>query len=182
LSCPSVSGSYLECQYALKSFGIPENILPMDSNGKSLDTTEFNFFLEQQKEVEHTQAENRQNDLALNLTRIDFPLAVDVLLGRGRPFQEFPGNMRLAVIVDLHRERYQSAMHGEKLKICAEVVHMIKVSGGRFLKQNESKDGWEEVGEVIAYDKVSHSFRTPSKRNAPRQLAMDGEGPMDFAS
>jgi hypothetical protein len=175
--CPFISGSYLECQYALKSFGIPVDFLPMDSNGKSLDTTQFKKFLEQQKE-----AENIQRDLALTLARIDFPSTRDVLLGRGRPFQDFPGNLRLAVIVDLHRERYYSAVHGEKSMISAEVVRIVKVSGGRFLKQNESKDGWEEVGDIIANGKVSHSFRTLPKRNEPKHLAINEEGPMIFAA
>jgi hypothetical protein len=176
LSYPSVSGSYLEFQYALKSFGIPADFLPIASNGKSLDTTAFKKFLEQQKE-----AENRQKDLDFTLARINFPLARDVLLGRGRPFQQFPGNLRLAVIIDLHRERYHSAKHGEKLVICTEVVQIVKVSGGRFLEQNESKDGWEEVGEFIACRKVSHGFRTLTKRSAPSQLAMGGGGLFNFA-
>jgi hypothetical protein len=177
LSYPSVSGSYLEFQYALKSFGIPVDILPMDSDGKSLDTTEFKKFLEQQKE-----AESRQRDLDLTLARINFPLARDVLLGRGRPFQDFPGNLRLASIIDLHRERFQLGIYGEKLVICTEVVHIVKVSGGRFLKRNESKDGWEEVGDIIANEKVSHSFRTSNKRNAPSQLAINGGGSRNFAA
>jgi hypothetical protein len=149
----------------------------MDSNGKSLDTTAFQKFLEQQKEAEH-----RQRDLSLALARIYFPLTRDVVMGRGRPFQEFPGNVRLRMNIDLDRERYESAMHGEKLRMCAEVVHMMKASGGRFLKQNESKDGWEEVGEGVALDKVSHTFRSQTKRNAPRPLAKNGEGAMIFAT
>jgi hypothetical protein len=38
------------------------------------------------------------------------------------------------------------------------------------------------VGEVIANDKVSHSFRTLPKRNAPKHLAINEEGPMIFAA
>ena len=47
--------------------------------------------------------------------------------------------------------------------------------GGRFLKRHEDGIGWTEVSYRAARDKVSHSFRTKTKRHdTPRSVDLVG--------
>lgn len=65
----------------------------------------------------------------------------------------------------MNRDRYQRAARGAKHAICEEIVDIVKASGGRFLKRDESSVGWVETNDEIARDKVSHGFRTKTRRN-----------------
>jgi hypothetical protein len=96
---------------------------------------------------------------------VSYPVTNDVLLGRGRPFQEFPGNVRLALLIDKYRERYFTAGRCDKAIISQHLVDTIKESKGRFLKKTTDSEGWVEVSDDVARDKVSHGFRTKTRRN-----------------
>ena len=70
------------------------------------------------------------------------PTHYDVLLGRGRPFQSWPGNKRLHTVVDMYKPRYTNAKRHEKTEISEEIVLFIKSTGkekvgrcGRFLRR-----------------------------------------------
>jgi hypothetical protein len=70
------------------------------------------------------------------------PTQYDVLLGRGRPFQSWPGNKRLHTVVDLYKPRYSKAKRHEKTEMAEEIVMFIKTTGrdkvgrcGRFLRR-----------------------------------------------
>jgi hypothetical protein len=65
-----------------------------------------------------------------------YPLANDVLLGRGHPFQEFPGNFCMTEIVDAHSDEFKPVGKFQKMAISSKVVQLIKESkGGHFLKR-----------------------------------------------
>jgi hypothetical protein len=86
------------------------------------------------------------------------PLPNDVLLGRGRPIQDRPGNIRFRDMLDKHLDKYEQDEKGVKAKVSAYIVHIVNEEGGRFLK--ELKDGgWVEIDEAAARKKVSHAFR-----------------------
>ena len=87
------------------------------------------------------------------------PLPNDILLGRGKPVQNRPGNVRFREMIDKHVDKYDEGETGNKIIVSANVVRILKEKGGRFLK--ELKDGgWFEVDEATARGKVSHAFRT----------------------
>jgi hypothetical protein len=87
------------------------------------------------------------------------PLPNDVLLGRGKPIQERPGNVRFRDMLDRHIDNYAQGEKGAKAKMSAYIVRIVNEEGGRFLKQLED-GGWVEVDEATARAKVSHAFRT----------------------
>jgi hypothetical protein len=61
-------------------------------------------------------------------------------------------------VVDLHRDKYQQATERfDKTCISLDVVKTTQESKGRFLQR--TPEGWEEVSDVVARDKVSHSLR-----------------------
>ena len=164
----SLTGSHLEGSYALKSFGIPAEHLPVDKiTGQYLDNTWLNEnYLVERKRLEDEQLARRQN----YDEEVIVPTGKDCLLGRGRPFQEHVGNVRLAAMIDQHRAEFSEAgtTYGQKTKVCDTIVNLIHESGGRFLRHKTSDplDGWEVVDSDIARDKVSHGFRVKRmKRN-----------------
>ena len=97
---------------------------------------------------------------------IEFPTSQDILLGRGRPYQEYPGNLALSEIIEQHRQRYQLANRFEKTCISKMVVQIVKEQrGARFLQRaGEDSKEWEEVSDSVAREKVSHGFRTKTRR------------------
>lgn len=148
-------GSRLECEYALKSFGI------------DIDTLRTSPSASVQKWLERCKSFDKIHRDELR-TRI-LPRPNDVLLGRGRPFQLYSGNLALTAKIDENRARYATAKKMHKKTITIEIVERIHESGGRFLRKNSGKNGnmaWEEVDFETARLKVSHSFRTTSKGNA----------------
>ena len=63
----------------------------------------------------------------------------DVILGRGKPFQNWPGNQFMLSLCDCYRERYHAAERAQKNCIIDEVKDIIKGRGGRFLRKYERR-------------------------------------------
>ena len=135
--------------------------IPVDGRGDmNLECLE-NFMAEQRKKEKKDIAAFEARSVGL----IEIPRSSDVCLGRGWPYQQFPGNLRLAMIIDQHREQYQSSDRPNKTAISNRIVRLIKESNGRFItKRKDGTDGWEIVSDEIAREKVSHGFRTKTKR------------------
>jgi hypothetical protein len=91
-------GSHLEYPHALAGFGITREILPLGRD----DRLDYQLFLQLMEGRRRLEAEST----ARNKRQIDFPLSNDVLLGRGRPYQDFTGNARLSAIIDKHWDAY----------------------------------------------------------------------------
>jgi hypothetical protein len=122
-------------------------------------------YLSNRKDVEEKRARVTAKPKAEG--RIDHPRSADVVLGRGRPFQEFPGNVRLAFLIEQQRQVYQALDRLNKTALSLEIVKLVKNTGGRFLKRCEDDiGGWIEVADDVARDKVSHGFRTKTKRKS----------------
>jgi hypothetical protein len=90
------------------------------------------------------------------------PLPDDILLGRGKPIQQRPGNVRYREIVEKYMDRYEEGNRGAKYAVAAYIVHLLKEEGSRFLKELED-GGWVEVDEATARLKTSHAFCTRRK-------------------
>jgi hypothetical protein len=157
------------------TFGIVQSILPFDEQGL------VNWDIHRKSIAERKAAEKERKKNAGDTT-ISSPNKFDVLLGRGRPFQEFPGNIRLAVIIDMYRNEHQSAKWGEKTEVCDNIVDIVKNSGARFLKRNENENGWVEVGPLVARAKASHGFRTKTRRNTQEPEETTATRTLDLGS
>jgi hypothetical protein len=92
---------------------------------------------------------------------ISEPLPNDILLGRGKPIQGRPANVRFREMIDKHMEKYydDKGGKGDKVVVSAYIVHLVKEEGGRFLMELEN-GGWVEVDEARARAKVSRAFRS----------------------
>jgi hypothetical protein len=173
---PSLStGSHIECQYELMTFGIQNKILPIDAQGEMI-RTKVSKFAEERKQIEGRRLQaTRKKQGVVN------PTTDDVLLGRGRPFQEWVGNLRLGKLIDQHKNTYHDASRFEKTCTSMDIVNIIKSGNGRFLQKckGEDKDEngeWMEVDDTVARAKVSSGFRTKSRKNeATHQSTLDGK-------
>ena len=89
------------------------------------------------------------------------PLPNDVLMGRGKPIQERPGNVRFREMLHKRIDKYEQCEGGFKSKsVSAYIVRILKEEGGRFLKELDDGAGWVEVDEATARTKVSHLIRS----------------------
>jgi len=150
----SFAGSYTEIMYSLLTFGIPSNLIPVNSDG-SIKVDAHLERLEKRKKFERDYLEGKAT-LQDQVTIIPGPF--DILLGRGKMSQENVGNMRYRDVIQSYEERYERARKSEKTQIAAEVVQSIKKGNGRFLKEHYGD--FIEIPDSRAREKVSHSFRS----------------------
>ena len=148
-------GSSLEIEYSLMTFGIKN--LPLKEDG-SVKIELHEQFVREQKEKE--QARQRQEDsTAAETGKFAYPSPIDVLLGRGKSYQEFPGNQRMGRIVDSYREAYHHLVDSvDKQSLSTNLVKMIQESGTRFLQRQS--DRWVIVDDRIARTKIRDVLRT----------------------
>jgi hypothetical protein len=147
----------MECQYSLITFGIAKQVLSVDGSGE-LKPDIVNHFFEKRTSIEAARKEEA-------LGRIEYPSPRDVLLGRGKPYQEYWGNLLLGNFIDTRRDQYNKASRFEKTCISMDMVKVLQESGGRFIQRNETTGGWVEVEDPVAREKVSSGFRTKTKRD-----------------
>jgi hypothetical protein len=190
------SGSDVEVQYNLSTFGIPNRIFPVGPDG-SIDKSDFLSFLRQLRALEDAEAAQssrvspsdeiscssqgnnaaRSSKIARfsNNTPTEFvmvPSQLDVLLGRGRGIQEHTGNIRCRNLVATYRDRYDAASKSEKTEIIRIIVEEVQKWGGRFMERSTDGPAWCVVSDEHARYKVSHGFRnhkrlTEQKKNVP---------------
>jgi hypothetical protein len=144
------------------TFGIQACMIPLDDNNQ-LKLDDFTNHIDDLKRLE---AEVEAEAEAVSF--IPFPSRFDILLGRGKPYQEYSGNQWLNTFITAYYERFQHAgsHYGHKNEICKTIIHMISESGGRFLKRSEDENGWEVVSDQLVMGKVSHLFRTRKYRES----------------
>jgi hypothetical protein len=156
-----LSGSHLECQHALTSFGIPGASLPVTQEGTML-TDQHMTWLERRREIEAERTsmmgeEGAKATETFSNTRMTiFP--VDVLFGRGKLVFEHPGNVQFRLLIDYYMEKYEVSSKQQKTCIAEIVVQMVLDDSGRFLKRYNAGD-WEEVSYDTARNKVAYAFR-----------------------
>jgi hypothetical protein len=141
--------------YALMTYGIPHHLIAMSSDG-SLKTKSILEWIKMRKHLEALIASEG------NFEHSDLPALTDVILGRGKPAHDHPGNLRLHDLVDECLPRYNNSTKQGKTEISMEVVRMTKATSGRFLTQ--IKGVWAETSDDDARDKVSHLFRNRRRR------------------
>jgi hypothetical protein len=134
-----------------------------------VDSTRHKVRTDQGEEVQiEPSADNDRNGDKTESNRMLEPTLRDVLCGRGKPFQDHPGNLRLHKIVNRHQEKYLSSRRYNKLAITEDIVEEIKKPGNgeaaRFLKRSEDMSCWLEVSDDIAREKVSHALRGKPRR------------------
>ncbi len=191
----------MECQYALATYGIPRNALPVNTSGElSID---FHLaWLQKRRENEESQpipfkpispsplfSGSRSTPSPVSIASPHSPsleclrqvkdLRVsDILFGRGKTVVEHPGNAWFRDFIDKTMKQYESCTRMEKASIAEMIVNMVKDSGGRFLRAEDEGEKWEEVDDHTARKKVAHTFRNRRKFHfQPMSGTGNGIGP-----
>jgi hypothetical protein len=96
----------------------------------------------------------------------------DVVFGRGKGFQNHPGNQRMRDIIDKYKMQYHSLKRSEKRMMVENVYKEIVEGGARFLKKLDDDNAWVIVDGPVALQKVSHTLRC--RKNAEKLLHHSG--------
>ena len=147
-------GSHLEVQYKLSTFGVD---LQCNNFEPAFVVPYMATFLENRRRID-AEIRKQEEEEELRKGVILHPSHIDVLCGRGKPYQDFPGNLRVGAIVDEHVSVYLETQERlAKTMIAIGIVQQIQRSGGRFLTRRD--DGWELAREKVARGKVSQALR-----------------------
>eukprot|EP00429_Kryptoperidinium_foliaceum_P009693 CAMPEP_0176003292 /NCGR_PEP_ID=MMETSP0120_2-20121206/1098_1 /TAXON_ID=160619 /ORGANISM="Kryptoperidinium foliaceum, Strain CCMP 1326" /LENGTH=559 /DNA_ID=CAMNT_0017335929 /DNA_START=308 /DNA_END=1987 /DNA_ORIENTATION=- len=164
-------GSFTEIQYALTTFGIPMDDIPITQSGVAKAKV-FHRWIEKRRYKERILMEKEREAGApvhfLDLdTMIDVPTNQDVLLGVGKPISNHLGNKAFRSLVEMLTPRWEnSTAIADKVQLSWEVVRHIQKIGGRFLKRNPKSDWWEVVSDKEAREKTGKLFT--QSRTGPR--------------
>jgi hypothetical protein len=235
---PPLLGSFVEIKYALMTFGIPAEHLPIDSNGMPFLSTDH-----PKKWIARRYFENRgcvpsspltsTNNYIINTSQVSCAASAfvtgngidktsdsspklkdpptgsandegnatsrinnvatkdremvasivserkiseyDVLLGRGKSFDQHPGNLFFRSWIDRLQSQYDQAPdRTSKTSICKEIVQKIHDRNGLFLQLKEGTHGknvvWMEVSDLTARNKVANCFRSFRRKKASQPL------------
>ncbi|KAG7340786.1 hypothetical protein IV203_024329 [Nitzschia inconspicua] len=157
----------------LETFGIPAELIPINSNTGKLKTQNFAKWINMRliREERVARAANAvacagriSVDSAAQhyaFPWIECPSQQDVLLGRGRPIMNHKGNVTMRELVWSKLSRFNATKQKHiRTSIIEEVVSEIQVAGGRFLKEDPNMNGfWIEVDAPVAHQKVGIYFR-----------------------
>jgi hypothetical protein len=157
----------MEIKFKLLSFGIPMDHFPIDDDSKLIGLTDF---FEKRSCIEHERRLEQKS-------RILAPGKLDILLGRGKPIQQWLGNLQLGIILGDNADRRNTDMNrrGAKNDLSHDIVEIVKESGGRFLKRQKGDLEWIEVDDVIARDKVNNGFRNLTKATSGHTRKAESE-------
>ena len=151
-------GSKLEIQYNLMTFGI--NLRDcLDPGCGVLSRSGIDVYLKERRQQEAASRQRENELLASSPGAVLYPTSKDVLMGRGRPFITWPGNVRLPQRVIPHLDQYMAMrdIFSGKAAIVMDVLDEIQAEGGRFL--NRKPGYWEIADDQKAKEKVSQIFR-----------------------
>jgi hypothetical protein len=151
-------GSHLECQYGLLSFGVPSMLLPFTEQSE-LKTNNHKKWIQRRLVKDHEVLRRLQSNPSYVFPGIDLPGRNDVLLGKGQPLQDHPGNRRLHEIMQCYFDEYNSApKDGGRANVARKIIFELRNSctfggvgsgnnrnGARFLQVSEVCGWWVEV-------------------------------------
>ncbi|KAL3919366.1 MAG: hypothetical protein SGILL_003789, partial [Bacillariaceae sp.] len=147
------SGSSLETQYDLHSYGIPVQELPITATG-TIKTKNHLLWIKGRKLIDKV---NEHGAMSQQRFGVFHPGLSDVLFSRGGNATHF-GNMELRQMMMSRMDHYNNGGRKERLEDRKEIVDLVHKNGGRFL--NLGKDGlWEEIeDEKLLMEKLTNAF------------------------
>jgi hypothetical protein len=158
-------GSQTECLYQLKTFGIPQNFLPLDLNTKQfslkrhLDWVESRFAKEKHRSVLPAILPKEQS--------VTNPGENDVLVGTGKHYNTL-GNQLLRSKVKELSQAYHKGTKEVRIELVNFVIKSVQESGGRFLKAYDCQDEfgvkWKELPKKQIRTIVTQAFRNSYRR------------------
>jgi hypothetical protein len=155
-------GSLAACLQSLRRYGLPKEILPLDEQG-NLEVSDFREMVQSYQSELDDGGDNHQEAASPN--RNVFPTVNDILLGKGKRSDKFPGNYLFRKAIAENYDGYNaSSDRGGKLATLQLIYFQLLQSGCRFLAPVQ-KDGngntneWMVIPEEDALAKISMGIR-----------------------
>jgi hypothetical protein len=169
-------GTRTEIMYSLLSFGLPVDLIPYSESG-TIKKTNLNRWIA--KYIARDKELNKNGGI---FSGVDLPSRNDVLHGKGKPFQNHPGNGHLRGLVESNIDEYQAAFESvDKMNVVYKVFSQIKATSGRFLEKDD--DGWwRESHDVDAVDKVRMLFQRTNRKEKIQRAHSPPDQVGDYAS
>ncbi|CAJ1970318.1 unnamed protein product [Cylindrotheca closterium] len=164
--------SFHEVNERLSTFGINSILLAVSQSGEK-KTEKHRELMKVIKSIEVAKL------LTPEKLTVLVPSATDVLLGRGKPIQNHPGNIRLGLIAESQLEEYDEiANRLDKTKLAEMTMAKMKDAGVRFLSRDDN-GFWELAAERLARERVSSTFRTVRDRLKVSRRSTKAPSPAD---
>ncbi|CAJ1970319.1 unnamed protein product [Cylindrotheca closterium] len=164
--------SFHEVNERLSTFGINSVLLVVSQSGEK-KTEKHRELMKVIKSIEVAKL------LTPEKLTVLVPSATDVLLGRGKPIQNHPGNIRLGLIAESQLEEYDEiANRLDKTKLAEMTMAKMKDAGVRFLSRDDN-GFWELAAERLARERVSSTFRTVRDRLKVSRRSTKAPSPAD---
>mmetsp|Transcript_4017 Transcript_4017/g.9277 ORF Transcript_4017/g.9277 Transcript_4017/m.9277 type:complete len:495 (-) Transcript_4017:264-1748(-) len=82
------------------------------------------------------------------------PRDQDVMLGKGKSYQNHPGNIYFRTFLEKYLDDYDKSPRNKRPQVCTKLAHMLKSKGMRFIEQQEL-EVWVECDSKAAEKKIS---------------------------
>lgn len=188
-------GSYTECKYSLKSFGIGIDRLPINLEvwkwSHDVDMKYFRKWLTMRDAKEATIREaileNQQNSSSNNFDFhnsggvleavhrirskfVEHPYHEDCLFGKGSSVMNHPGNVAMRRLMKEKYDRFeQSSSNIQRQELAGEIIEEIHTGGGRFLREDAKTGLFVEVDDDVARKKIMIAFRDSKKKKRQKK-------------
>ncbi|KAL3935628.1 MAG: hypothetical protein SGBAC_008894 [Bacillariaceae sp.] len=102
-----------------------------------------------------------------NAKRVYDVRSADIIFGRGKGYQDHPGNKRMRAIIRQYKEEYNSMHRSRKRDLVEAVYSEITQGGARFLHKSSDEDAFLIVDIPIALQKVRNTLRCKKSGMVP---------------
>ena len=172
LTSITYTGSAFEIEYSLLSFGIsPFKAFVPSEHAYTENDMRIQLhlkYIERRKGIEfHLEQERKEEELKSGI--ILYPQPDDVLIGKGRPYQNFCGNKRFGAMIDSNLDLYHKGGIDRFAKMCLtmDIVKQVQAYGGRFLERTKDGEAWRVIDDVVAREKTAVGFRSRVSKVTP---------------
>jgi len=172
-------GTDLELQYQLQGHGIPSDTFPVDGDGNMRKDIQNAWFHKHQamespntklSEIERQKwdelrIEDRSDDsdATSGYSSPANPPRHDILLGRGKPIQNHPGNVCFREYLKQFSSEYDEAPRNLRRRVLGKIRQDLKGRGIRFLHERAGR--WVECSAAEAEKTISQAFRNRRKQH-----------------
>lgn len=159
-------GADLELQYSLMTFGIrlPHQVVTNDDGPRKMGDPFIQSYLEERRriEAEWDRQAKENHDGSSSLKPLLHPRPEDVIMGRGRPFRDWPGNTLLTRLVAGHANDYRTATDRiYKTILAVDTMKRIQETGGQFIERIDT--GWVIMDDAVVKPKVNQLLRAHAR-------------------
>ena len=157
------TGTHTEARYSLMTYGVPTTIFPITYQGDVKNNHHLKWIQRRQIKEEELVSQQEEDPNCTSTTDFagtDLPAREDVLLQRGRIFQEHPGNVYMHQLIHSFQQDGEWRSPKKTPEVAEIIVNEVyTVRRGRFLER-DAHGWWSPVTGKEAIRRVVRSIQT----------------------